>query len=183
MRKREDIEAVFTTINVVWPTARLDIRDAATVEVWATALHGLSPSVIGDAVVKLARSEEKFRPSPGQFRRLCGDVIGERKRRASAREASQAHHALATRSARDIALGACLATWSNRFAAHCKIPIQLPRVWETQFDVACVVDHIPFPETTDLLEHEEAFASLRNLFDQVWDEQMADSARPAEAQR
>lgn len=176
MGNREAIESVFTTINVVWPTARLDIRDGPTVEVWANALHGLSASVIGDAVTKLARSEDKFRPSPGQFRRLCGDVIGERKRRASAREASQAHHALANRDARQIALGACEAAFANRYAAQCGVPISLPFAWETDFDVDSVVDHIPFPATSDLEEHQQAFESLRSLFSRVWDQQFETAA-------
>lgn len=65
------LELVFGVVNSIWRSANLRIEDPGTSRVWQMAINDMPASTVMLGVEALARSEDKFAPNPGRFRKLC----------------------------------------------------------------------------------------------------------------
>jgi hypothetical protein len=62
---------VFDVINAVWRSANLSVDDPGAARVWQMAIKDLPASTVVLGVEALAKSEDKFAPNPGRFRKVC----------------------------------------------------------------------------------------------------------------
>lgn len=160
------VESVFHTINECWPFARLDPFNEATAEVWWNALSDLPTSAVGEATIRLARSEEKRHPTPGQFRRLVALVLEDRVRKAQYVETKRAEENIRQRSPKENAWAATQAAFARRILGPGE-PVP-ESVFETDFDVEYVCGSVTLPGSSRFEDHENAFADLKVAFEQEW---------------
>jgi hypothetical protein len=179
-----DMAPVFSTLNACWQSefAKLDLQDVATVRVWEAGLAGLSPSAIRDGLAAVTRIDEKRRPSPGQFRRICMDASAAARRENGIRK--EQRNAYQERSPRERALAATRTAYLHRICAGARIGgVALGRVdaqprgvaYGTDFDWEYVAMSVPLPPpakaTFDetLADQQIAWSALEQLFDREWD--------------
>ncbi len=182
-----NIETVFGIINAVWRSAALSTADQGVVRVWEMAIKDLPTSTVLLGCEALARSEEKFAPNPGRFRRLCLDAA-ESKRQTDQRSAEaiadvRAKAAVAQRSPREAAWAACQSAFARRVLSDGRVGQfgraamnLLPRPdhgtqYATGFDWEYVVNLAPLPASARYLDHKASFDELRAIFDREWDRQ------------
>jgi hypothetical protein len=65
----DKVRAVLSAVIAAYPNSRVDERDLTGV--WTGAVGDLSTNQIRHGIGEMAKSPDKFSPSPGQFRALC----------------------------------------------------------------------------------------------------------------
>jgi hypothetical protein len=65
----DKVRAVVSAVVSAYPNSRVDPRDITGV--WLGAVGDLSTNQIRHGIEQMAKSADKYAPSPGQFRALC----------------------------------------------------------------------------------------------------------------
>lgn len=179
-----NIETVFGIINSVWRSAALSAADQGVVRVWEMAIRDLPTSTVLLGCEALARSEDKFAPNPGRFRRMCLDAA-ETKRKSDERSAEamadvRAKAAVVQRSPKDAAWAACQSAFARRVLTDNdesglgRVALKLlPKEdhgtkYATGFDWQYVVNSAPLPASSRYLDHKAAFDELKAIFEREW---------------
>ena len=179
-----NLSMVFDIVNSIWRSSKLDPSDEGTARVWNMAIKDLSTNAILLGCEALARSEDKFSPNPGRFRRLCLDAT-EQKRQADLRNADQQAYAtarqnVAARSPKEAALAATRTAYLRRsFNSYGKSRIAGVAInmigeatrgeaFDTDFDWEYVARSAALPASDDRRDHEIAWAELLRIFNVEW---------------